>query len=150
MIYYVCPSPLYYITLIYLYIMKQEGKIKAIQKIINTLVVPKVNELEPSSGFSIRSVKVGLTSYGERTNYPDFRITVDLTSEPKYHKATDGIAHLILNVAEYIDSEVDLTIDFLEWGSYFESTNVFATSRVFRKSNDESINMITNWDRWNG
>lgn len=130
--------------------MKQEGKIKAIQKIIDTLVVPKVNELEPSSGFSIRSVKVGLTSYGERTNYPDFRITVDLTSEPKYGRATDGIAHLILNVAEYIDSEVDLTIDFLEWGSYFESTNVFATSRVFRKSNDESINMITNWDRWNG
>ena len=130
--------------------MKQEAKIKAIQKIIDTLVVPKVNELEPSSGFSIRSVKVGLTSYGERTNYPDFRITVDLTSEPKYGRATDGVAHLILNVCEYIDSEVDLTIDFLEWGSYFESTNVFATSRVFRKSNDESINMITNWDRWNG
>ena len=130
--------------------MKQEAKIKAIQKIIDTLVVPKVNELEPSSGFSIRSVKVGLTSYGERTNYPDFRITIDLTSEPKYDRATDGIAHLILNVAEYIDSEVDLTIDFLEWGSYFESTNVFATSRVFRKSNDEAINMITNWDRWNG
>lgn len=130
--------------------MKQEAKIKAIQKIIDTLVVPKVNELEPSSGFSIRSVKVGLTSYGERTNYPDFRITVDLTSEPKYSRATDGVAHLILNVAEYIDSEVDLTIDFSEWGSYFESTNVFATSRIFRKSNDESINMITNWDRWNG
>lgn len=130
--------------------MKQEAKIKAIQKIIDTLVVPKVNELEPSSGFSIRSVKVGLTSYGERTNYPDFRITIDLTSEPKYGRATDGVAHLILNVAEYIDSEVDLTIDFSEWGSYFESTNVFATSRIFRKSNDESINMITNWDRWNG
>ena len=130
--------------------MKQEAKIKAIKKIIDTLVVPKVNELEPSSGFSIRSVKVGLTSYGERTNYPDFRITIDLTSEPKYGRATDGVAHLILNVAEYIDSEVDLTIDFSEWGSYFESTNVFAASRIFRKSNDEAINMITNWDRWNG
>lgn len=123
--------------------MKQEGKIKAITKIINALVIPKVNELEPVSGFSIRSVKVGLTSYGEKTDYPDFRITVDLTSEPKYNRATDGVAHLILNVAEYVDSEVDLTIDFSEWGTYFESINVFASSRVFRRSTDESIYMIT-------
>jgi len=123
--------------------MKQEGKIKAITKLINMLVVPKVNELEPASGFSIRSVKVGLTSYGERNNEPDFRIQVDLTKEPKYDEATDGVAHLILNVAEYVDSNVDLTIDFSEWGSYFESTNVFASSRVFRRSTDESIYMIT-------
>ena len=123
--------------------MKQEGKIKAITKLINMLVIPKVNELEPVSGFSIRSVKVGLTSYGERNNEPDFRIQVDLTKEPKYNRATDGVANLILNVAEYVDSNVDLMVDFSEWGSYFYSFNVCAASRVFRRSTDESIYMIT-------
>ena len=54
--------------------MEQEGKIKALKKVIDMLVVPKVNELEPLSGFKIRSVRVELTSYGKRNNEPEFNI----------------------------------------------------------------------------
>lgn len=122
--------------------MNQDGKVKALKKVIDMLVVPKVNELEPVSGFSIRSVKVGLTSYGERNNEPDFRILVDLTREPNFKRATDGVSHLILNVVEYVDTNSDLTVDFAEWGSYFESIHVHTKSR-FRKSTEECIYAIT-------
>ena len=100
--------------------MKQEGKIKALKKVIDMLVVPKVNELEPVSGFKIRSVRVELTSYGKRNNEPDFHIYVDLTNTPKFNRACQGISHLILNVSEYIDSNCELIIYFSELGSDIE------------------------------
>jgi hypothetical protein len=124
--------------------MKQDGKIKALKKVIDMLVVPKVNELEPLSGFKIRSVRVELTSFGVRNDEPDFLIYVDLTKEPNFTRATDGVSHLILNVAEYIDPNCELVIYFSEWGSDIEFRSLYAgSSRVFRKTNDISIKMIT-------
>jgi hypothetical protein len=123
--------------------MKQDGKIKALKKVIDMLVVPKVNELEPVSGFKIRSVRVELTSYGKRNNEPDFQIYVDLTKEPKLNRACQGMAHLILNVSEYIDNYCELIIYFSELGSDIEFHSLYAGSRVFRQTNDVSIKMIT-------
>ena len=123
--------------------MEQEGKIKALKKVIDMLVVPKVNELEPLSGFKIRSVRVELTSYGKRNNEPEFHIYVDLTNTPKFNRACQGISHLILNVSEYIDNYCELIIFFSELGSDIEFQNVYAGSRVFRQTNDVSIKMIT-------
>jgi hypothetical protein len=126
--------------------MKQDGKIKALKKVINMLVVPKVNELEPVSGFKIRSVKVSLTSYGVRNDEPDFEIYVDLTKEPKFNRACQGISHLILNVSEYIDPNCELVIYFSELGSDIDYFNLYAGSRVFRQTNDHSIKQITGED----
>ena len=123
--------------------MEQDGKVKALKKVIDMLVVPKVNELEPVSGFKIRSVKVSLSSYGVRNDEPDFQIYVDLTKEPKLNRACQGMSHLILNVAEYIDSNCELVIYFSEWGSDIDYFNLYAGSRVFRQTNDVSIKMIT-------
>ena len=124
--------------------MKQEGNLKALKKVIDMLVVPKVNELEPVSGFSIRSVKVGLTSYGERNDESDFQVYVDLTKEPNFNSASFGMAHLILNVAEYIDTNCELVVYFSEWGSDIEFHSLYAGgSRVFRRSTEECIYMIT-------
>lgn len=121
-----------------------DNRHKHMEKLINTLVVPKVNELEPVSGFSIRSVKVKLTNYGKRNDEPDFfLIYVDLTSEPNFTEAFDGVSHLILNVAEYVDPNCELVIYFSELGSDIEFRSLFAGSRVFRKTNDISIKMIT-------
>jgi hypothetical protein len=124
--------------------MNQDGKVKALKKVIDMLIVPKVNELEPVSGFKIRSVKVGLTSYGARHNEPEFRIEVDLTKEPGLnHRACEGMSHLILNVAEYIDTDSEIKVHFSELGSDIEFHNLHATSRVFRRTNEYSIKMIT-------
>lgn len=123
--------------------MNQDGKVKALKKVIDMLVVPKVNELEPVSGFSIRSVKVELTSYGKRNDESDFQVYVDLTKEPNFNRACQGMAHLILNVAEYIDPNCELVVYFSELGSDIEFHNLHATSRVFRRTNEYSIKMIT-------
>jgi hypothetical protein len=123
--------------------MEQDGKLKALKKVIDMLVVPKVNELEPVSGFKLRSVKVGLTSYGKRNNEPDFEIYVDLTKEPNFNSACLGMAHLILNVAEYIDPNCDLVVYFSEWGSDIEFHSLYAGSRAFRRSTEECIFQIT-------
>jgi hypothetical protein len=124
--------------------MEQEGKIKALKKVIDMLVVPKVNELEPLSGFKIKSVRVELTSYGKRNNEPDFQIYVDLTNTPKFDRAGHGMGQLILNVAEYIDPYCELVIYFSEWGSDIEFQNVYAgSSTMFRQTNDRSIKQIT-------
>ena len=121
-----------------------DNRHKHIEKLINALVVPKVNELEPVSGFSIRSVKVKLTSYMNRNDEPDFfLIYVDLTSEPNFTEATDGVSNLILNVAEYVDPNCKLVIYFSELGKDFMFHSLFASSRSFRKTNDTSIKMIT-------
>ena len=123
--------------------MKKVGKIKAMTKLINMLVIPKVNELEPVSGFKIRSVKVVLTSYGARHNEPEFGIYVDLTKEPKFNRACQGMAHLILNVSEYIDTYSELAINFTEQQSDIEFFSLYAGGRVFRSTNDQCIKMIT-------
>jgi hypothetical protein len=123
--------------------MEQDGKVKALKKVIDMLVVPKVNELEPVSGFKIRSVKVGLTSYGERNNEPEFQIYVDLTKTPNFYGACLGMAHLILNVAEYIDPNCEIVVYFSEWGSDIDFHSLYAGSRVFRRTNEVSIKMIT-------
>ena len=112
--------------------MKQEGNLKALKKVIDMLVVPKVNE------------KVGLTSYGERNDESDFQVYVDLTKEPNFNSASFGMAHLILNVAEYIDTNCELVVYFSEWGSDIEFHSLYAGgSRVFRRSTEECIYMIT-------
>jgi hypothetical protein len=123
--------------------MKQEGKIKALKKVIDMLVVPKVNDLSDITGFKIRSVWVELTSYGKRNNEPEFQIYVDLTNTPKFDRACQGISHLILNVSEYIDNYCELVIYFSERGSDIELQSLYAGSRVFRQTNDVSIKMIT-------
>ena len=124
--------------------MENDYKIKALKKVIDMLVVPKVNELEPLSGFKIRSVRVELTSYGKRNNEPDFQIYVDLTNTPKFNRACQGVGHLILNVAEYIDPICELVIYFSEWGSDIEFQTLYAgSSTMFRQTNDRSIKMIT-------
>lgn len=121
-----------------------DNRHKHIEKLINALVVPKVNELEPISGFSIRSVKVKLTSYMNRNDEPNFfLIYVDLTSEPDFTEATDGVSHLILNVAEYVDPNCELVIYFSKLGKDFMFHSLFAGGRSFRKTNDTSIKMIT-------
>jgi len=126
--------------------MEQEGKIKALKKVIDMLVVPKVNELEPVSGFKIRSVKVELTSYGKRHNEPEFGIYVDLTKTPKFNRACQGISHLILNVSEYIDNYCELDINFSELGRGFLFQTLYAGSRVLRSTNNQCIKMITGDD----
>lgn len=123
--------------------MEQEGKIKALKKVIDMLVVPKVNELEPVSGFKIRSVRVGLTSYGKRHNEPEFGIYVDLTNTPNFNRACQGMAHLILNVSEYIDTYSELAINFTEQQSDIEFFSLYAGSSLFRSTNDQCIKMIT-------
>jgi hypothetical protein len=123
--------------------MKQEGKLKALKKVIDMLVVPKINDLSDITGVKIRSVKVVLTSYGERNDESDFQVYVDLTREPNFNRACEGMAHLILNVAEYIDPNCELVIYFSEWGSDIEFHSLYAGGRVFRRSTDECIYMIT-------
>jgi hypothetical protein len=123
--------------------MKQDGKIKALKKVIDMLVVPKVNDLSDITGFKIKDVKVSLTSYGVRNDEPDFEIYVDLTKEPKLNRACLGMAHLILNVSEYIDPNCELVIYFSELGSDIDYFNLYAGSRVFRQTNDHSIKQIT-------
>lgn len=100
--------------------MENDYKIAALDKMLNKLVVPKVNRLEEHTGFKILHLKVVesvmIDVYGEPYYVVHVTISDDNTNRSSGGE-TDlylGVSHLLSNAAKYITPSGYLDVEYYQ------------------------------------
>lgn len=88
--------------------MENDYKIKALDKLLNKLVIPKVNKLEEHTGFKILHIKVVGSNFSEGYNehYYIVNVTISDDNEDRSFEGLidlyNGVSNLLSNTSEYI------------------------------------------------
>jgi hypothetical protein len=88
--------------------MENDYKIKALDKLLNKLVIPKVNKLEEHTGFKILHLEVEGTDFSEGYNEHYYIVNVTISDDNEYRSfgglvdLYNGVSNLLSNTSEYI------------------------------------------------
>jgi len=88
--------------------MENDYKIKALDKLLNKLVIPKVNKLEEHTGFKILHLEVVGTDFSEGYNEHYYTVNVTISDDNEYRSfgglidLYNGVSNLLSNTSEYI------------------------------------------------
>jgi hypothetical protein len=88
--------------------MENDYKIKALDKLLNKLVIPKVNKLEEHTGFKILHIKVVGSKMSESYDELYYMVNVTVSDDDEdrsFGGAIDlynGVSNLLSNTSEYI------------------------------------------------
>jgi len=88
--------------------MENDYKIKALDKLLNKLVIPKVNKLEEHTGFKILHIKVVGSKMSESYNELFYIVNVTISDDNEDRSFEglidlyNGVSNLLSNTSKYI------------------------------------------------
>jgi len=88
--------------------MENDYKIKALDKLLNKLVIPKVNKLEEHTGFKILHLEVVGSDFSEGYNEHYYIVNVTISDDNEDRSLSgvidlyNGVSNLLSNTSEYI------------------------------------------------
>ena len=105
--------------------MENDYKIKALDKLLNKLVIPKVNKLEEHTGFKILHIKVVGSKMSESYDELYYMVNVTVSDDDEdrsFGGAIDlynGVSNLLSNTSEYIIPSGFLDISYHKDGEHY-------------------------------
>jgi hypothetical protein len=88
--------------------MENDYKIKALDKLLNKLAVPRINKLEEHTGFKILHLEVVGSEMSEPYDEPYYTVNVTISDDNEDRSFSgmidlyNGISNLLSNTSEYI------------------------------------------------
>ena len=105
--------------------MENDYKIKALDKLLNKLVIPKVNKLEEHTGFKILHLEVEGTDFSETYGEPYYIVNVTISDDNEDRSfgglvdLYNGVSNLLSNASEYIITTGFLYIYYHKDGEHY-------------------------------
>lgn len=105
--------------------MENDYKIKALDKLLNKLVIPKVNKLEEHTGFKILHLEVEGTDFSEGYNEHYYIVNVTISDDNEDRSfgglvdLYNGVSNLLSNASEYIIPSGFLDISYHKDGEHY-------------------------------
>jgi hypothetical protein len=103
--------------------MENNYKISALEKLLNKLVVPRVNKLEEHTGFKILHVEVVGSEMSESYDEPYYTVTVSDDYEDRSFNGLidlyNGLSNLLSNTSEYIIPSGFLDLSYYKDGEHY-------------------------------
>ena len=105
--------------------MENDYKIKALDKLLNKLAVPRVNKLEEHTGFKILHLEVVGSNFSEgyKEHYYTVNVTISDDNEGRSFEGIidlyNGVTNLLSNTSEYITPSGFLDISYDKDGEHY-------------------------------
>jgi len=112
--------------------MENDYKIKALDKLLNKLVIPRVNKLEEHTGFKILHVEVVGTDFSEYIGELYYIVNVTISDDNKDRSIGgimdlyNGVSNLLSNASKYI-----ITTGNLDLYYYQDNKQIYGWQVVF-------------------
>ena len=106
--------------------MENDYKIKALDKLLNKLAVPRVNKLEEHTGFKILHLEVVGSNFSEgyKEHYYTVNVTISDDNEGRSFEGIidlyNGVTNLLSNTSEYM-----ITSGFLDLFYYKDGEQIY-------------------------
>jgi hypothetical protein len=126
--------------------MENDYKIKALDKLLNKLTVPKINKLEEHTGFKILHVEVVGYKMSESYDEPYYIVNVTISDDNEDRSfggiidLYNGVSNLLSNTSEYIIPSGFLDISYDKDGEHYYEWTVEPSDEDL--SDEECIDLI--------